>query len=889
MKTSHFCFEHRHWRTLRPSVALLAAAIMALLLWMPQPAFAQNPDGSCASQACVTTGPRLGSIDSTQSDLLDALLGNLLGTDLNLSLADSQALAQGNISLLDYLEELQTTLAVATPEQVLSTGITLSQAVQAAIDVAQTNGDTASVTALNGLLLSVQGLAGQIQLGDLLDLQATPEELADADLNLLDLITGQIQLFNQENVLTTPAPIIISGAALGLGDIIGQISLQAQVIEAPVYSCGPAGTEFQSAAIRLKLGLDLIDIAPDLSVLEGVLEGELTNLLVLLGINVEVDATVGQLDIYADVGRAAGVIQLVDFITQAVTIQATPGIVDLYIGELDDTLFFSRTSIISPTTDLDFGTIGSLSIAVTTLGVPLINTGLVAIEARAFAEGAAPLVNTLNFAGPYPQTQTATTSADFTTNLINELVTNLELRISSTLGVALDGLVNSTILPALDDLVDDALSPILSAVATDLLDPLLNSLGTDLGEMDVTVNGVELACGTDPDNDGIPTVDEDVNDDGNPTNDDTDGDGTPNYLDPDDDGDGVLTKNEDINGGGPTNDDTDGDGKPNYLDSDDDGDTIPSSSEGNDPNDNGDDEDAIDTDGDGIPDYLDPTNNPNPNDSDSDGDGVPDGTECPSQPCRDTDGDGTPDYLDPDDDGDGVLTKNEDINGGGPTNDDTDGDGKPNYLDSDDDNDTIPSSNEGNDPNDNGDDEDAIDTDGDGIPDYLDPTNNPNPNDSDSDGDGVPDGTECPSQPCRDTDGDGTPDYLDPDDDGDGVLTENEDINGGGPTNDDTDGDGKPNYLDSDDDGDTVPSSNEGNDPNDNGDDEDAIDTDGDGTPNYLDPDDDGDGVPTQNENPGTGNNPIDSDGDGIPDYLDPVDDRNVVILEKLYLPLVRQ
>ena len=51
--------------------------------------------------------------------------------------------------------------------------------------------------------------------------------------------------------------------------------------------------------------------------------------------------------------------------------------------------------------------------------------------------------------------------------------------------------------------------------------------------------------------------------------DDTDGNGVPNYVDTDDDGDGVLTINEDLNNDGdPTNDDSDNDGIPNYLDSD---------------------------------------------------------------------------------------------------------------------------------------------------------------------------------------------------------------------------------------------------------------------------------------------------------------------------------
>jgi len=48
----------------------------------------------------------------------------------------------------------------------------------------------------------------------------------------------------------------------------------------------------------------------------------------------------------------------------------------------------------------------------------------------------------------------------------------------------------------------------------------------------------------DQDLDGVYSVDEDLNHDGDFTNDDTDGDGKQNYLDIDDDGDGYLTKNE---------------------------------------------------------------------------------------------------------------------------------------------------------------------------------------------------------------------------------------------------------------------------------------------------------------------------------------------------------
>ena len=74
----------------------------------------------------------------------------------------------------------------------------------------------------------------------------------------------------------------------------------------------------------------------------------------------------------------------------------------------------------------------------------------------------------------------------------------------------------------------------------------------------------------DDDGDGILSVDEDPNGDGDPTNDDTDNDGIANYLDNDDDGDGILTQDESVDEDtNPDNDDTDDDGIPNYLDADD--------------------------------------------------------------------------------------------------------------------------------------------------------------------------------------------------------------------------------------------------------------------------------------------------------------------------------
>ena len=73
---------------------------------------------------------------------------------------------------------------------------------------------------------------------------------------------------------------------------------------------------------------------------------------------------------------------------------------------------------------------------------------------------------------------------------------------------------------------------------------------------------------TDHDNDGVPSILEDLNGDRYLINDDTDSDTLPNYRDSDDDGDGTLTKDELDTDKDGVYDDTDMDGVPDYLDSD---------------------------------------------------------------------------------------------------------------------------------------------------------------------------------------------------------------------------------------------------------------------------------------------------------------------------------
>jgi len=120
-----------------------------------------------------------------------------------------------------------------------------------------------------------------------------------------------------------------------------------------------------------------------------------------------------------------------------------------------------------------------------------------------------------------------------------------------------------------------------------------------------------------------------------------------------------------------------------------------------------------DTDNDGLLDTQERILGTNPLKRDSDGDKVSDAIEIgvDINSPQDSDHDGIIDALDPDDDNDGILTKNEDVNkDSSPINDDTDNDGVPNYLDANDDGDNKLTITEGA----------TKDTDNDGILDYLD-------------------------------------------------------------------------------------------------------------------------------------------------------------------------
>lgn len=426
---------------------------------------------ACTIGACVSAGPRLASIDSTRGALLNALLGDLLGSSVNLTVADWNALAQTNINLASFLNALQTQTSTGSPSAALGANATVLKAINAAAVAATADGSTAAASALNTLAPQIGALTGNINVGNLLQVGLPNGMLASGAINALDLVTGTIQLFNYNNMLTTPTPVSVSGVSLGQSGTLASVDLYAQVIEPPVIVCGPAGSTFRTAAIRVKLNLHLLSLTLDLGALLG-----------LSGIT-SISANLAELQLYAEIGRASGTIQSLNAVASTLSIQATPGVADLYLGIIPDSVFFNRSRVLTDL-DVDYATAGSVSLTV--LGI----VTTVDLQLKSFAHGQAPFASTLNFTGPWPQTRTASTSVGFLNNLLTGLVvTNLQVRTFPTIGLS------ALLVPALKPVVATALNTVLGNLLPNLLDPLLQTLGVKIGEVDVTVTGFLTACG----------------------------------------------------------------------------------------------------------------------------------------------------------------------------------------------------------------------------------------------------------------------------------------------------------------------------------------------------------------------------------------------------------
>ena len=519
--------------------ALFTGSAVSLNTTLNASAVAAQPTPTVAQLNIRST---LASINTAQSNILNPLFSGLLGGNVNLTALGWDGLLNTDINLLSYLNQLAINLNVAAGNytQLLNTQATVTQLIQAAATVVQLNGATATVITALGQLQVAAINAAPVKLGDILQLQTgTTAAGLDANLQLLQLIQGVVQLANSKSAVAATLPISVLGLA--------NVTVRVKVIEPPQFSAigdparakanplGPDRIYVRTAQIRTMLSVNLPVLSGVTGLVNAVLGlvGTLTPTLnALLSLNlVDTLNSLGcllgagceqldpkllpspQIDIALDAGGAKSYVT--DYScptgntgTKSLTAHTITSIADLKLGKIDPTNAFSSAAepTVAPLPLVDLGIVTCHKI----LGLGTCDAathvqygaGGIAIKLdTSVAQNSQDLVFSSGtpFATPpnlkLPSSvQSAIPSNNIVGSLSNTLA-GINLIVYQPLGSNPLGAIVTGVASLISD-VTNKLLPVVTNLLAPLLDPLLNNLLKSLGInlMDVDV-GANMTCG----------------------------------------------------------------------------------------------------------------------------------------------------------------------------------------------------------------------------------------------------------------------------------------------------------------------------------------------------------------------------------------------------------
>ncbi|WP_162472978.1 TadG family pilus assembly protein [Methylotuvimicrobium alcaliphilum] len=202
--------------------------------------------------AGFSVGSGLLSLDSEKSTVLNILLGEILGSSLDLSAVSYEGIANTNISLLSLV---QAAAGVGTVNELLKAPLSVGELLQIYANAVNDSDVVAlEVVAAMQTLASAAVSNAELTLGDVLAVTApNVEQAASVEVNLLDLLTTTALVANGDNALTLPLNFGLPGG-LALNTVL-------YVIELPQLAIGPPGmdvdgncrTEAKTAQVRLDL------------------------------------------------------------------------------------------------------------------------------------------------------------------------------------------------------------------------------------------------------------------------------------------------------------------------------------------------------------------------------------------------------------------------------------------------------------------------------------------------------------------------------------------------------------------------------------------------------------------------------------------------------------
>jgi uncharacterized membrane protein len=421
----------------------------AALLGRPSVPIRREATGARADLASFSIGSRLASL---HGGMANALLGDLTGSQVNLSVMDYDALADADVSLFSYLDAVSTRLKLKGPtyDQVLQADLTTGQALQALADTLSAAGETKAASATRTLAVSA---------GD-----RTPAHL-DA--------VASLGPYGKQDHVSGGSAATVALSAMDLAQAVLQAGNGDRQVELDLGASIPglADTDVWLAIGEPMNNAPYMTVTQDKTVVVRTSQARLYVDAKLLGSGLLGGLAQVRLPVLVELASGEARLKEIDCGHKATTLEVKPSIGSLKIGDIDLAALddFKRPLVVTPARLVKaplFGVSGKSDVAL----------GGASWQTVSFTDADIK-------AGAVKTVKTNDTLAAATATLL----ANLDLDVDFA-GLIHIGLGDAAILAALKPLLAAAATP-LDGVITSLTD----LLGLGVGEADVRING--LRCG----------------------------------------------------------------------------------------------------------------------------------------------------------------------------------------------------------------------------------------------------------------------------------------------------------------------------------------------------------------------------------------------------------
>jgi uncharacterized membrane protein len=270
--------------------------------------------GAMDAQATFSIGSRLLRLDG---GILNALLSQMLGTSVSLTLVDYRALADAHLDVLSTMDEVasEINLTSGTYDELLESDATVGDLANAMATVARRNHNPDAAIVLEGLAKQVSGsasfpLSQLISLGNLgsANIGSRPTSAMSADVEALRFLTAAAMAANGTSQVNTN----LNATVPGLTNTTLSVAIGEPPQNSPWITMGDTGTIVRTSQVRMKFTTQIAGT--------GLLSG------VAINVPIYVDGA------YAE--ATLGNITCQDRSATNVAVMATPGVADAYIGNV---------------------------------------------------------------------------------------------------------------------------------------------------------------------------------------------------------------------------------------------------------------------------------------------------------------------------------------------------------------------------------------------------------------------------------------------------------------------------------------------------------------------------------------------------------------------------